>query len=147
MWLLRMRHLCCSLVHDTQSTAKGHRNHWWLTIISFDLFRFPAPPYQAVTPSVIHQKDTIATIRACQGHFQHTVTKMCCLWGLFSQARCQPLCYNISMSFLVWFIYKWKTSKRQLQKGHKACGIQLFLAFQFIKNIEYFVGYYDNKLQ
>lgn len=83
MWLLRMRHLCCSLVHDTQSTAKGHRNHWWLTIILFDLFRFPAPPYQTVIPSVIHQKDTIATIRVCQGHFQHIETKMGCLCGLF----------------------------------------------------------------
>lgn len=62
-------YLCCSLVRDTQSTAKGHRNHWWLTIVPFDLFRFPALPYQAVIPSVIHQKDTIETIRACQGHF------------------------------------------------------------------------------
>lgn len=62
-------YLCCSLEHVTQSTAKGHRNHWWLTIISFDLFRFPAPPYQTVVSSVIHQKDTIGTIRLCQGHF------------------------------------------------------------------------------
>lgn len=143
MWLLRMRHLCCSLVHDTQPTAKGHRNHRWLTIISFDLFRFPAPLYQAVIPSVIHQKDTIATIRACQGHFQHIVNKMGCLWGFFCHCDEQNR-LNAKHSTAIFLLSYWfdlstngKLQKEQVQKGHEARGIQLFLASQFIKNTKY----------
>lgn len=132
MRLLRMRHLCCSLVHDTQSAAKGHRNHRWLTIILFDLFRFPAPPYQAVTPSVIHQKDTIATIRACQGHFQHTVTKMGSLWVLFCHCDKQNRldAEHSATIFQCPYWFDLSTNGKKLQKGHIQKGQpQLFSGF------------------
>lgn len=49
----------------TQPSVRGRGNRWRLTIISFHLFRFPAPPYQPAASSVIRHKDTIATIRGC----------------------------------------------------------------------------------
>lgn len=49
----------------SQSSVRGRRNGWRLTIISFHLFRFPALPYQPAASSVIRHKHTIATIRGC----------------------------------------------------------------------------------
>lgn len=52
------------------------------------------------------------------------------------------------MSFLVWFIYKWKKlQKGELQKGHRAFGIQLFQAFQLIRNTDDVEGHQNNQLQ
>lgn len=51
------------------------------------------------------------------------------------------------MSLLVDLSSNGKLQKGQVQKGHKACGIQCFLVFHFIKNIICAKGYYDNKVQ
>lgn len=146
MWLPRMRHLCFSLVHDTQSTAKGHRNHWWLTIILFDLFGFPAPPYQAVIPSVIHQKDTIATIRACQGHFQHIGTKMGYLWGLFCRCDKQNKLHakHSATIFLCayWFDLSTNGKSKKRTSSEITCNF-----FQIIKTTIMWVVFNDDKLQ
>lgn len=40
-----------------------------------------------------------------------------------------------------------KLQKGQVQKGHKACGIRLFVDFNFINNTKYVKGHYDKKLQ
>lgn len=39
-----------------------------------------------------------------------------------------------------------KPQKGQLQKGHKAFGIQLFLAFQLMKNTEDMAGHFDTTI-
>jgi len=107
----------------------------------FDLFRFTAPQYQTVIPSVIHQEDTIATIRARQGHFQHTETKMDCLWGLFchhdKQNKLDAKCSSVI--FLCPYLLDLSTNGKLKKNDVKPLAFRFFFFFfllQLIKNNE-----------